>query len=262
MGASIATERQAGGEAADALWRAFGRQRDAALREQLVAHYLPFARIMAAKMYGGRTHMQVEFDDYLQYARLGLIEAVDRFDHGRGYKFETYAGSRINGAILSGMQAYSEVHEQVAARKRVVQSRMASLREPQRELAGAAAAAGAGDPADLFGYLAELAIGLAVGFALDNSGMYQEHEGEAQYRDNTYAGVELKQLRARLKSLVDGLPGKHRQVVGYHYLQQLPFEEIADMLELTRGRIAQIHKEALVKLREALRGQQELNWSG
>lgn len=259
MGASIATERQAGGETADALWRAFGRQRDAALREQLVAHYLPFARIMAAKMYGGRTHMQVEFDDYLQYARLGLIEAVDRFDPDRGYKFETYAGSRINGAILNGMQAYSEVHEQVAARKRVVQSRMASLRDPQREPGGAGTSP---DPADLFGYLAELAIGLAVGFALDNSGMYQEHDGDAQYRDNTYAGVELKQLRARLKSLVDGLPGKHRQVVSYHYLQQLPFEEIAAMLALTRGRIAQIHKEALLKLREALRGQHELNWSG
>lgn len=253
MGATIATDRQVGGEQPEALWRAFGRQRDAALRERLVAHYLPFARIMAAKLYAGRTHMQVEFDEYLQYARLGLIEAVDRFDAGRGYKFETYAGSRINGAILSGMRGYSEVHEQVAARQRVVRERMASLQEPRRDTA---------DPADLFGYLAELAIGLAVGFALDNSGMYQERDRDAQYRDNTYAGVELKQLRARLKSLVEGLSGKHKQVVSYHYLQQLPFDEIADMLGVTRSRIAQIHKEALLKLREALRGQQELNWSG
>lgn len=253
MGASIATERQAGGDQAEALWRAFGGQRDAALRERLVAHYLPFARMMAAKMYAGRTHMQVEFDEYLQYARLGLIEAVDRFDAGLGYKFETYAGSRINGAILSGMRSYSEVHEQVAARQRVVRARMASLQEPGRDTA---------DPADLFGYLAELAVGLAVGFALDNSGMYQERERDAHYGDNTYAGVELKQLRARLNSLVEGLPGKHRQVVSYHYLQQLPFEEIAEMLALTRGRIAQIHREALVKLREALGGRQAVNWSG
>lgn len=251
MGASIATGRRADGERAEALWRAFAGGRDPALRERLVAHYLPFARIMAAKLYGARTHMYVEFDEYLQYARLGLIEAVDRFDAARGYQFETYAGARINGAILSGMEAYSEVHEQVAARQRAVRARMASLQEPRRDTA---------DPADLFGYLAELAIGLAVGFALDDTGMYQERD--TPYRDNTYAGVELKQLRARLEGLVDGLPGKHKQVVSYHYLQQLQFEEIADMLGVTRGRIAQIHKEALLKLREALRGQQALNWSG
>lgn len=241
------------GDDAAAMWRAYVHEAAPERRERLLAHYLPFARMLAAKMYAGRTHMQVEFDEYLQLGRLGLIEAIDRFDPARGYKFETYAASRINGAILSGMEAYSEVHEQVAARKRVVAARLASLKE------GAAAAI---EPVDVFAYLAELAIGLAVGFALDNPAMYQDVEAGAQYQDNTYTGVELKQLRARISALVEGLPGKHRQVIAYHYLQQFAFEEIADMLQLSRGRIAQIHKEALLKLREALGSQRELNWSG
>lgn len=238
---------------AEALWRAFVQDATPEHRERLLAHYLPFARMLAARMYAGRTHMQVEFDEYLQLARLGLIEALDRFDPGRGYKFETYAGSRINGAILSGMEAYSEVHEQVAARKRAVTARLASLKD--KDLV-------ANQPEDVFAYLAELAIGLAVGFALDNPGMYQDPERGTQYQDNTYAGVELKQLRARIGALLDGLPGKHRQVIAYHYLQQCAFEEIADLLQVSRGRVSQIHKEALLKLREALRSQQELNWSG
>jgi RNA polymerase sigma factor for flagellar operon FliA len=221
-------------------------------REQLIAHYLPFARMMAAKMYAGRTHRTVEFDEYLQFARLGLIEAVDRFEPARGYKFETYAASRINGAILSGMEAYSEVHEQVAARKRIVGSRLASLQDGAR----------VDGPDGLFGYLAELAIGLAVGFALDNPSLYSDPQSGARYEDNTYAGVELKQLRARITALLQELPGKHRQVIAYHYLQQLAFEDIAGLLQLSRGRIAQIHKEALLKLRQALDGRQELNWSG
>jgi len=239
--------------AAARLWSAYGASRDAGLREQLVSLYLPFARIMAAKLYAVRTHANVEFDDYLQYARVGLLESIERFDAGRGYKFETYAASRINGAILSGMEVYSEVHEQVAARRRAVQARVAALAEPERPVAS---------PADLFSYLAELAVGLAVGFALEHSGMYQSAEQEAHYRDYTYAGVELKQLQERIKALLEELPGKHRQVVNGHYLQQLPFHEIAETMQLTRGRIAQLHKEALLKLREALRSTRDLDWSG
>ncbi|OFA06680.1 sigma-70 family RNA polymerase sigma factor [Duganella sp. HH101] len=235
------------------LWEAYAASREPQLRERLVSLYLPFARMMAARMYGLRTHANVEFDDYLQYGRVGLLEAIERYDASRGFKFETYAASRINGAILSGMEAYSEVHEQVAARRRAVQARLASLAEPQRAQ---------GAPADLFGYLAELAVGLAVGFALEDSGMYQAPEQEAHYRDHTYDGVELKQLRERIKALLDGLPGKHKQVVSYHYLQQLPFHEIAEMMQLTKGRIAQLHKEALLKLREGLRATRELDWSG
>lgn len=235
------------------LWADYADSRDPQLRERLVGLYLPFARMMAAKMYAGRTHMNVEFDDYLQYARVGLMEAVDRYEGCRGFKFETYAASRINGAILSGMEAYSEVHEQVAARRRAVQARTASLAEPARELAL---------PADLFGYLAELAVGLAVGFALEDSGMYLEPERALHYHDDTYAGVELKQLRERIKALLEDLPAKHKQVVNYHYLQQLPFHEIAEQMQLTKGRIAQLHKEGLLKLREALQSTRELDWSG
>ncbi len=233
------------------LWREYADRPEAALREHLVTRYLPFARIMAGKLYAARTHREVEFDDYLQYARVGLVEAVDRFDPARGFKFETFAASRISGAILSGMASYSEMHEQVAARKRIVAGRLASLR---------AGAAPVEDVASLFGHLAELAIGLAIGFALDNSGMYQEPE--RQQLADSYTGVELRQLRESIRGMLDALPGKHRQVIAYHYLQQIAFEEIAEMLQLSRGRIAQIHKEALFKLREAMHGRPELNWSG
>ncbi|WP_170304376.1 sigma-70 family RNA polymerase sigma factor [Duganella radicis] len=235
------------------LWAEFTHGRNASVRERLAALYMPFARMLAAKMYAGRTHHHVEFDDYLQYARVGLLEAVDRYDVSRGYKFETYAGSRINGAILSGMESYSEVHEQVAARKRIVEERMASLQDAPRP---------ADKQEDLFGYLAELAIGLAVGFALDQTGMFEAAEPAVSHYDYTYAGVELRQLRARLKSLVNELPGKHRQVIHSHYLQQMPFDEIARALSISKGRVSQIHKEALLRLRDSVRAAPELNWSG
>lgn len=255
MGAmeQVRSEMEPAGGNIDAVWLAYADGRDAERRAQLVNHYLPFARMMAAKLYAGRTHREVEFDEYLQFARLGLMEAIDRFDPRRGFRFETFAGSRINGAILNGMASYSEVHEQVAARKRVVQARLESLKDDAPD---------SNDAEALFGYLAQVAIGLAVGFALDQSGMYREDGLEQHYSDNTYADVELKQLRNRIHSLVEQLAGKQRQVIIYHYRQHLPFEEIAGMLLLSKGRISQLHKEALSKLREGLLAQEHLDWSG
>lgn len=248
------SDARTGGDAADADWLAFMASREAGLRTRLVERYLPFARIMAGKLYAGRTHMEVEFDEYLQYARVGLIEAVDRYDPRRGFKFETYAASRISGAILNGLASYSEVHEQVLARKRLVRERVDLLR-------GAAPDAGEADADAVFAHLAELAIGLAVGFVLEQTGM---HVGEREplYQDNSYARIELRQLRQRIGQLLDNLPARQRQVMVYHYQQQLPFEQIAGMLRVTKGRVAQLHKEALQRLRDELRARELLDWSG
>jgi RNA polymerase sigma factor FliA len=70
-----------------ALWQALQEPGGAAAREQLIVRYGDFARMIAAKLYGTRPDDSVSFDDYLQYARVGLIEALDRFDARRGSSF-------------------------------------------------------------------------------------------------------------------------------------------------------------------------------
>ncbi len=245
MGERLRIASDPGGAEESALWAVFALNGSAEARERLIGLHLPFARIMAAKLYATRTHREVEFDEYLQFARVGLVEAVDRFDAARGYKFETFAASRISGAILNGMRSYSEVHEQVAARKRIVAERTESLRQDTASM-------DTRDPSAVFAYLAELAIGLALGFALDDTGMVRAGEATSDLRDQTYTGVELRQLRRRVRGLIEELPERQRQVMSCHYLQQLPFEEIATMLDVTRGRISQIHKEALCRLRAGL----------
>ena len=74
------------------LWRDHG---DIDARQQLITYYLPYARMMAAMLYGRRTHDEVEFADYLQFARVGLVEAVDRYDPTQGAQFKTFAAKRV-----------------------------------------------------------------------------------------------------------------------------------------------------------------------
>lgn len=227
--------------ATEPLWARFVESREVSVREQLVAAYLGFARMMAAKIYARRVFSEMEFADYLQYARLGLLEAIDRFEPARGYRFETYAAARISGALMSGIESSSEIQQQIAARRRVLAQRVETLQ---------AETAPASGPEAVFARLAELAVGLALGFALEGSDMHRADD--AQYADNSYHGVQLKQCQKRVRALVADLPPAQKQVIYAHYLQQVRFDDIADSLGLSRSRIAQIHREALATLRARL----------
>ncbi len=221
------------------LWDRFVRERDASARTRLIERYVPFARILAAKLYAGRRVKETEFEDYLHYAVLGLIEAVDKFDPGRSVLFRTFAAHRIQGSVLNNVERLSERDEQLALKGRLRRQRLESLREGEKEGARAS---------KLFEELAEVAIGLALGYMLEGSGMYMAPE-DSRTQD-VYSGHELKQLRATVQAIVEVLPERERDVIKYHYFHSLGVEEIADILGLSKGRISQIHRQALRSLRE------------
>lgn len=228
---------------AQALWAAWGASPDNALRQQLIEFYLPFARMMAGKAYGKRTYPELEFMDYLQYASIGLIESIDRFNPARGVSFETYAGVRIKGAILSGIATLSEKQEQVGARKRLIDSRVQDLAAGTEEDSAA--------PDDVFGKLADIAIGLALGFMLEDTGMLHDDE-QPPLLDTTYQQVEMKLAQQRLQHLLVNLPENEHRIINYHYFQHLAFDEVAAILQLSKGRISQLHKQALKRLRSSM----------
>ena len=63
---------------------------------------------LAAYAYARRGPQAPEFADFLQWARLGLMEAFDRYDPAREAAFMTFAGYRIRGAILNGLEHVTE----------------------------------------------------------------------------------------------------------------------------------------------------------
>ena len=81
--------------------------------------------------------------------------------------------------------------------------------------------------------------------------MVQEHEVEHSYRQEFYDNAEEKQVRTALSRLVLALPEQERRVIQYHYYHGLDFTEIANMLELSKGRISQIHRQGITLIREA-----------
>jgi RNA polymerase sigma factor for flagellar operon FliA len=224
------------------LWSAWRRHGDAMARARLIELHIDFARIVAARLYARRFSDEVEFDEYLQMARVALIESVDRYEAGGEATFRTFASHRVHGAVLSGLEAMTERARQVALKRRTERERLESLREDQ------AAADG-----DTFSDLASLAVGLAIGFMLEDVGAYREDE--AAYPDNAYSALALRQVQRRLSDRVDKLPEREAHIVRRHYFLHVPFEQIAVELKLTKGRVSQLHKRAIETLHEGLRAE-------
>ncbi|MGM9485070.1 sigma-70 family RNA polymerase sigma factor [Roseateles sp. NT4] len=200
--------------------------------------YAPLVRRLAARVYSRRVGTELEFADLVQLGMVGLLEAIDRYTPARGVRFEAYAAIRIEGAILNGLPSYSELQRLLAFRRSQESERAESLTlesEPE---------------SSSLDRLADLAIGLSLGFILEEAGNDTAEEPAAP--DNAYARIELKQMRRQLAELTERLPEAERNVIHRHYFQQQAFEDIALGMGLTKGRISQIHHTALRRLRQRL----------
>jgi RNA polymerase sigma factor for flagellar operon FliA len=247
-----------------ALWVRWREDQDEAAREQLIGHYLPYARMVAATVYGRRTHNDIEFDDYLQLARVGLLEAVDRFEPGQGAQFKTFAAKRVQGAVLNGLTRLTEKNQQISVSMRLRRERLEAVKEAAAAAASeesqdssAPASASSRSSDKLFKYLAEVGIGLALGVLLEDTGMVdaEAFDGNGQVPSpevSYFRKTEIIQLRTVLRDLVGQLSDQQKMVIRHHYLQEIPFDEIATLMGVTRGRVSQLHRQGLLRLRELL----------
>ena len=217
------------------IWENFVINRSLVGRDVLIAKYKPYANMLAAMLYANRHIKEIEFDDFRQYAIIGLIEAIDRFNPTYDTNFKSYASHRIKGSILNGIEKYCERQQQISALSRIREERMKSLLLEVSE-----------SKDKPFDKLVNIAIGVAIGYMLEDSGMYQS--GEEHYVQNIYHGRELRDLVRVMSEIVSTLDEQEQYVIKYHYYEHLPFNEIAQLMQLSKGRISQVHHNALRRM--------------
>jgi RNA polymerase sigma factor for flagellar operon FliA len=174
---------------------------------------------------------------------------MNRFDPARGVRFRTFASRRIHGSVLDGLEIASEKHQQIAARKRLLAERALSMVECREEANGTSASP-ARTQEQLLQYVAEAGIAFALGWLLEGTGLVDTGDRHANLP--FYRSVELRELRERIVELVATLPPQESAVVRGHYLQAQPFDSIAARLGVSGGRVSQLHKRALARLRGML----------
>src|SRR5450432_3898111 len=117
-------------ESAD-IWSEYKRTGEKRLRDRLILTYAPLVKYVAGRL-GTGLPAHVDEGDLVSYGLLGLMNAIERFDPSRDIKFETYAISRVKGAIIDELRAMDWVPRSVRARARDIERAIAELERKLR----------------------------------------------------------------------------------------------------------------------------------
>ncbi len=229
-----------------ALWAALTRSADHDARNRLFMRYQWLARRIATRLFRQREMGDLDFSDVLQLASTGLLEAIGHYRPETGVPFRYYGNRRIAGAVLDGLAHMSEYREQVHACHRLRHERLSSIKSPRLVVTPSA------DLQTALDELGAIATELALGFMLEDSGLVNNSEADQQL--SPYESLAWRGITAHLTQELEKLPERDRLIISYHYLGGIPFETIARMLGLTKGRISQIHKAVIGTLRKRLLG--------
>jgi len=237
------------------LWTEYKSTGDEGAREGLILHYSPLVKFVAGRV-GSGLPRNVDPNDLVSFGTFGLIDAVDKFELERGFKFETYAVTRIKGAILDELRHLDWVPRSVRSRAREIQRTMAELnhslqRTPTEDEVAAAMDVPLDTLRDQLGEIANLGF-----VALDELLNPSERESGAMSEmiADTHAvdpsgSFESQETRTMLADSISRLPDRERLVLTLYYYEGLTLAEIGGVLSVTESRVCQIHTKAVMSLR-------------
>jgi RNA polymerase sigma factor for flagellar operon FliA len=207
----------------------------------------------------------VDEDDIIGYGVFGLLDALERFEAARGFKFETYASIRIRGAMIDGLRTMDWVPHSARQKVKQVQDGFAEL---EYQLGRAATVEEVAkllkvEVREIEGVLVQAQILTLSSFdetSVDNEGdssgtpLNLLIDTDAQ---EAYQAVEKEEQKRILAVAVEKLPDKEKLVVALYYQEELTLKEIAAVLKLSESRISQLHSQAILRLRGRLSRQKK-----
>jgi RNA polymerase sigma factor for flagellar operon FliA len=242
----------------DRLWVEFKRTSDRGLRDRLILHYSPLAKYVAARVAAGLPQ-SVDQADLVSYGIFGLIDAIEKFDLERGYKFETYAIARIKGAILDELRSIDWVPRSVRAKARALEKAFMKLegvlhRSPSDDELAAEMRV---TPEQLQATLSQISsLGIV---ALDETLSVGDRSEAATLGDTIpdrgdgpVATYEVEEMRHILATAINTMPEREKIVLTLYYYEGLTLAEIGLVLGVTESRVCQIHTKAVLHLRARL----------
>lgn len=221
---------------------------DQAIVAERVRSHMPLARKLAWQVQG-RARDLFDIEDMMQMAMLALVEAAQRFEDRGDATFGSYAMMRIRGTLID------HIRNNLTLTRNAVQRRD-KITAAEKEIAGEG-----GDiknPALVAAKLgittAELAqwrnqISVAPDKSLDE--VYDDHS--AWFADPGHTpetALAAGDMKARLMANLKRLKERDAMVLQLYFVEELNLEEIAEVLDVTVGRVSQIKKAALAQLRE------------
>lgn len=219
-------------------------------QDQLVNDHLKLVRAIAINI-ANTLPIHVDKEDLIQAGRVGLIDAASKYNPVKNVYFGTYAKHRICGAIVDHIRsldwASRDSRRKLSAyEKGVNELRNRLEREPSQE--------------EVMHWLQlnhQQIVELQQFQILSNSEMVageehivpQIHDRECKLPDEICIAAETAKL---LRVAASFLPDRYCKVIKMYYWDELTMHEIGEKLHINESRVSQIHKSALLKIRDRL----------
>lgn len=229
--------------------------------DALIAQYAPLVRRLALQL-AARLPSNVELDDLMQAGMMGLLDAVRRYEQQDDAKFETYATTRVRGAMLDELRSQDWLSRGARSKARDIEA--AVRRVQQRELRAASEqeiAEELGVSLDEYYVMLDDASGVQLvhyedlspdsnSEVLDRVAMVDEDV--ARHQENPLNLLMSHNLHAAVMQAIDALPEREKLLLSLQFEHDLNQKEIAAVMGVTEGRISQLRSQAVTRIRAAL----------
>lgn len=249
------------------LWLKYKTTGDMDAREELLKRNVPLVRFTIERMTVPQNRSWLDIDDLVTAGIIGLIDALEKFDHEMGGKFSTYAFFRIRGAVLDEMRSMDWVPRSVRQKTRELEHAYEVLEQKlHRPITDQDLARQMGLSLKQYhSMLNEINIPPIISLEelLEDREKKRrdviaaESSGPARSYGSVFTELAAKESREILAQLIDHLPEKERLVLTLYYYEELTMKEIAAILEVTESRVCQIHGQAVAHLRGAMKAQRQ-----
>ncbi len=228
-------------------------------KDEALRRYFPLVKYVVDKIASGLPK-SIERGDLTNTALIGLFDAMEKYDEGRGTKFETYAIWRIKGAVLDELRSLDWASRTTRRKAREIERVCSAL---DQRLGRAASEQEMADAMGLslheFVRLLEEVRGTAL-LSLDQTlQVDDEHDlaGLAEMIEDkstadSLSRIEEEEFRRVLLEMINGLTEQERLVVALYYYEEMTLKEIGEALQISESRVSQIHTKAILRLKGRL----------
>jgi RNA polymerase sigma-B factor len=239
------------------LWQSLTEQRDQRAREELVERYMPFAKRLALRYRGASE----SFDDLLQVANLGLVNAVDRFDPARGIPFTAFASPTILGELkrhfrdrVWTVRVPRGLHDRMAEVDKAITELTKKLQ--RAPTVGEIAARLELEQTDVLEVLEANHNRRPLSLDRPPGSDDAEESAPSEWIGSEDAGFELVEGRVALEAVLPYLDERERLVLRLRFVEDMTQSQIAEQIGHSQMHVSRILRRALVRIREQIKEQQ------
>jgi len=237
----------------------YQKMSDTSSRDDMVEKHLPLVSYIASRLAIGLPDW-IDKRDLVNAGVIGLIDAVNHFDPSKGFKFETYAKTRIRGSIIDELRQLDWIPRSTRTKSREIERAIEKLskihgRFPRDE-----------EVADELDWSLEKyhkalgQVSVTTLMSLDemigsttNGAPVTRLDLISDGSESTLDKLTKKELLDTVVDILGKLTEQERLVIALYYYEELTLKEIGMVIEVTESRISQIHTAAVLKLRSKLR---------